>query len=110
MSHLARFLLKLKNSIAKTYKLLKILNIMHFLKKIKEILFNPEKFFLNLSKEKGVQDSLLFYVILLAFSVLMGYLFKIILGETYTRLFYSIFNLNMPLPEYNALSLISTTI
>ncbi len=83
---------------------------MHFLKKIKEILFNSEKFFLNLSKEKGIQDSLLFYVILLAFSVLMNYLFKISLGEIYTKSFYNIFNLNLPLPEYDALSLIPTTI
>ncbi len=79
-------------------------------KRIKEVLFAPDKFFLNLNKEKGVQDSLLFYVILLAFSVVMIYLFNITLGELYTKKFYEIFNLNLQVQSYDALKLLPTTI
>ena len=83
---------------------------MDIFKKIKSVLSNSEKFFLDLNKEKTLEDALLFYIILLAFSAVMGYIVNIIFGEAYIKFIYNLFNLNFPLPNYNALSLISTTI
>ena len=83
---------------------------MDIFKKIKFVLSNSEKFFLDLNKEKTLEDALLFYIILLAFSAVMGYIVNIIFGEAYIKFIYNLFNLNFPLPNYNALSLISTTI
>ena len=78
---------------------------MDIFNKIKAILFNPEKFFLGLNKEKSLQDALLFYIILLAFSSIMSYLVTLIFGTSYIGVFYKLFNLNLPIPKFNALFL-----
>lgn len=82
---------------------------MDLIKRIKEILFNPSNFFLKL-KEKNVQNALIFYVILLAFNVVLGYLFTLAFGLSYLKWVYGLFNLNLPLPQYNVLSLLPAII
>ena len=82
---------------------------MNILNKIKLILFNPDKFFSSL-KEKTIQDSLLYYIILLAFNVIMGYLILLIFGDVFIRYLYNLFNLNLALPTLNAINLFGQVI
>ena len=82
---------------------------MNILNKIKLILFYPDKFFSSL-KEKTIQDSLLYYIILLAFNVIMGYLILLIFGDVFIRYLYNLFNLNLALPTLNAINLFGQVI
>ena len=82
---------------------------MNILNKIKLILFNPDKFFSSL-KEKTIQDSLLYYIILLAFNAIMGYLILLIFGDVFIRYLYNLFNLNLALPTLNAINLFGQVI
>lgn len=65
-----------------------------YLNKIKRILLNPSKFFSNL-KEKTLQDAFLYYIILLAFNVVMSYIIFLLFGDIVTKMFYNMFNLPM---------------
>ncbi|MEK6907048.1 MAG: YIP1 family protein [Nanoarchaeota archaeon] len=82
---------------------------MDIINKIKQILFNPEKFFQNL-KEKTIQDALLYFIVLSAFSTIMGYIITVSFGRAYIGSIMNLLNLNVPLPEFNALSLIPQVI
>ncbi len=82
---------------------------MDIINRIKAILFNPEKFFQNL-KEKTIQDALLYFIVLSAFSTIMGYIITVSFGRAYIGSIMNLLNLNVPLPEFNALSLIPQVI
>ena len=69
---------------------------MDLIAKIKQILFKPDKFFSAL-KEKTIQDSLLYYIILLAFNVVMSYLIFLAFGDFFTKSILNMLNLNIPL-------------
>lgn len=82
---------------------------MDILRKIKSILFNPEKFFSSL-KEKTVQDSLLYFIILMGFNVIMSYFMFLLFGDVVTRMMYMMFNFNNPMPNVGSLFVLGQTI
>lgn len=65
---------------------------MDLINKIKLILFKPDKFFSTL-KEKTIQDALLYYIILLAFNVIMSYLMFLAFGDFFTKIILNMFEL-----------------
>ncbi len=80
-----------------------------YLAKIKQILTNPNKFFSSL-KEKTLQDALLYFIILSAFSAFMTYIMMLLFGDSFTRMIVNFFNLNTPIPDFNSVTLLGQTI
>ncbi|AJF62942.1 MAG: hypothetical protein QT11_C0001G0806 [archaeon GW2011_AR20] len=76
---------------------------MDIFNKIKSILFNPEKFFANLNKEKTIQDSLIYYIVLLAFNVVMSYIMFLIFGDVITKMVFNMFNFGQEMPSFSSL-------
>jgi len=76
---------------------------MDIFSKIKSILFNPEKFFVGLSKEKTIQDSLIYYIVLLAFNVVMSYIMFLIFGDVITKMVVNMFNFGQEMPSFSSL-------
>ena len=81
-----------------------------YLVKIKQILTNPNKFFLNLNKEKTLKDALLYFILLSAFSTLMGYFMLLLFGDTFARIVTSMFNLNTPIPDLSPMKLLGQSV
>ncbi len=83
---------------------------MGIIDKIKQIFSKPDKFFSNLNKEKTVQDALLFYVVLSAISMVLGYFVTVIFGNFFTKFIIDIIGLGLTIPGVNPLDLISSTL
>ena len=73
---------------------------MNIFDKIKGILFNSEKFFSSINKEKTLKEAFKFYAVLAAFSAVMGYIIFLIFGDIFIASFLKIFNqLGAQIPE-----------
>src|SRR3989344_4844223 len=84
---------------------------MNIFDKIKEILFNSNQFFSSLKKEKTVQESFKFYIILAAFSAIMGYIMFLIFGDIIMDSLLKIFSqLGADIPETGNLQTFGRTL
>ncbi len=78
---------------------------MDIIEKIKQILFDSEKFFSNLNKEKSVEEALKFYAILAAFSAVMSFIIVLLFGDKFTNLILNMLRINQPVPQLTTLKL-----
>ncbi|MBI4155157.1 YIP1 family protein [Candidatus Woesearchaeota archaeon] len=72
---------------------------MNFFNKIRNILLEPSKFFLNTEKEKGVKESFIFVSVLTFFYSIMGLILLVLFKDSITNFFLNL--LNLPTTQFD---------